>query len=87
MKKLTASELLRRACISAEQNEMDFAECNKEDPEVYAATMDFVRQLRAYRLKRWGKGKFEKLFEMAKAVPIGEILSGPNRPCKDPEAT
>lgn len=72
--KLSASEILRRACISAEQNELSFAESVSNDAKLYEETMDYVRQLRAYRIKRWGRSRLEKQLDAISSVPFTEII-------------
>lgn len=54
--KLPASELLRLACQYATNDQESFLEAiGDTDPEAKADTEDFLKQLRAYRRKRWGK--------------------------------
>lgn len=59
MPKMTASEILLRACNEAEANVLDFLDClsgcnSKEDEATISRDREFLRQLRAYRKKRWG---------------------------------
>jgi hypothetical protein len=53
-KKLPVSELLRLACIYAEQDREAFAMAVGEGQERQEADQ-FIEQVRAYRRKRWGR--------------------------------
>lgn len=73
---MTEDELLRLACVYAEQDReslMSAYEHMKSDPE-YKAAKEFAKRVRAYRLKRWGKSKSEATFDGAKGVSIFELL-------------
>lgn len=65
MKKcLTVDEMLRLACIYAEQDRESYLEAVKDsDPEWAEEARRFLEQLRAYRKKRWGKTKIEGFLE------------------------
>jgi hypothetical protein len=57
-KKLLIDELLRLACIYAECDRKEYLRCvGHIDSGEAAETKEFLKQLRAYRLKRWGKTK------------------------------
>lgn len=79
MAKLKVDELLRLACIYAETDRQEFLDCIahcKEDADTIEETKDFLSQLRAYRLKRWGKTKLEAATERMTAVQVAEIVKG-----------
>lgn len=66
--KLSVSEMLRLACIHAEYDRRDFADCNKKDsPEAIEATA-LADALHKYRMKRWGRTMFEKAVSEADTV-------------------
>ena len=69
MPKLTASELLHRACILAE---MSLA-CDENDV-AFEEELDLLAQLRAYRIKRWGKSKIDSLQDGIERVPMNEFF-------------
>jgi hypothetical protein len=71
--KLSVSELLRLACIYAEDDRQGFADAYAKDTPERAEALDLVRQLRAYRLKRWGKTKLESALESGTPTPVAEI--------------
>lgn len=75
-KKLPVDELLRLACIYAETDQEEHARCiaHTDDEEDKAKTEAFLKQLRAYRLKRWGKTKLEAAMEKMKPVSIEEAM-------------
>lgn len=56
-KKLAVDELLRLACIFAEQDRETFIEAYEKMPNDPARleAEDVLKQIRAYRKKRWGK--------------------------------
>lgn len=75
MKKYATSELLRLACIYAEQDRLGlidaYSGCDSpEDEAMKAEWTEYVKQLRAYRLKRWGKTQFEKIVDEADTVNL-----------------
>ena len=76
--RLPVSELLRRACIYAEQDRSSLIEAmsglnDSEDREFVNEQKSFLRQLRDYRRKRWGKSGEDKLSEMIAQSPEVEI--------------
>lgn len=70
MKKI--SELLRLACLYAEQNREGFIAAHEgmEDDPACVEAKTFLAQLRAYRMKRWGRTKIEKACSEAKAQRV-----------------
>lgn len=58
-KKLPTSELLRLACLYAEQDRQAWLDSiDADDPmwgDMREENQQFLAQLRAYRIKRWGK--------------------------------
>lgn len=71
--KLPVSELLRLACIYAEQDRAGMLRALHDgDPEKNEVRA-FLKQLRAYRLKRWGKTKLEHFIETATEKPVAEF--------------
>ncbi len=74
--KLSVDELLRRACIYAERDQQEYAAAiaHTDSPEGKAEVEAFLRQLRAYRKKRWGKTRLEVAIESAEPVPITEVI-------------
>lgn len=77
MPKLPISELLRLACMFAEQDRKSFIECYGKSPDdpVAVEAREFVEQLHAYRVKRWGKSRHEVVAENAREVTVDQILS------------
>ena len=74
---MTVDEMLRLACIYAERDQCDFLLAIEDADELLEKdTKDFIKKIRAYRLKRWGKTKMERLLEKAKYVKVGK---GPGR--------
>jgi len=81
-KNLSVDELLRRACNYAEQDRVGFLAAMEPcrgggDDELIAETEQFIKQLRAYRRKRWGKSTSDTLDEKLasmEAKPIQEVL-------------
>lgn len=68
MKKLSVSELLRLACIYAEQDRIGLLDayrgCNSpEDVNFKEELTELIKQLRDYRIKRWGKSAIDILDE------------------------
>lgn len=74
-KPLSIDELLRIACIYAERDQQELVAAYKgmEDEEIVIETKAFLAQLRAYRLKRWGKTRLEDAIAKAESVPINQI--------------
>lgn len=54
MKKLTVEELTRRAFIWAEGDRESFSQCWPDGSSEKLEATDMARQLREYRMKRWG---------------------------------
>jgi hypothetical protein len=76
MKKIPVDELLRLACLYAEQDRESFIDAtNGSDPEYAAEQAEFVRQLRAYRLKRWGKTQSEVMLEGCVSRNVAEVIA------------
>lgn len=68
--KLTDDELIRKAFIWAEQDRVSYADCwEKGSLERKEVEAQYV-QLRAYRMKHWGKTKIESVLENAKPVKV-----------------
>ena len=77
MNKLPVSELLRLACIFAEQDREEFLRSYSHipgDPEA-AEAREYLEQLKAYRLKRWGKTRLEGAIEAGTPKTLLEILT------------
>lgn len=75
MVKMTNDEMLRLACIYAEEDRRAFVDCmagctGTEDEALKAETMAFVKKLHAYRVKRWGRTANEANLDGAVTVPI-----------------
>ncbi len=65
MRKRTVSELTRLAFIYAEQDRLGYADAVRQsDPEWYTEAMQLVKEMRAYRMKRWGKSRNDALEEI-----------------------
>lgn len=66
--KFTEDQILRMACLYAEQDRESFLQAYSHMPRDPAAVKAraFLKTLRAYRLKRWGKTKIETELETAK---------------------
>lgn len=78
-KLLPVDELLRLACIYAEDNAREHLRCIAgTDEEEEAKTLAFIEQLHAYRMKRWGKTKLDAVREECKPVPVEEIAKRPD---------
>jgi len=73
---MTDDELLRQACIYAEYDRQSFADAYSKDPNnKYKKEAEaFLRQVRAYRKKRWGKTKLEILCDKAEEVDVSKII-------------
>lgn len=72
--KLPIDELLRLACIYAERDQMEYLNAVHADPEEVAETREYLRQLRAYRLKRWGKTRLEGWIDSAVEITVQDYL-------------
>ncbi len=80
-KNLPVDELLRLACIYAEQDRESIitAYANMpDDPEAVKAG-EFLKQLRVYRRKRWGRTKHEQVLSAGVPTPVSEIAGRPPR--------
>lgn len=83
-KKLTVDEMLRLACCYAERDQeaflaaMDNCRGRAEDDEIIARAEEFIKKVRAYRLKRWGKTRLEALCDDAKPTGIQVVAGRPN---------
>lgn len=80
MKKLPEDELLRLACIYAESDREALVaayEHMPRDPERKRAER-FLKQLRAYRLKRWGQTNLEATMEKMRPVSVADVMGRPN---------
>jgi hypothetical protein len=91
MSKLSVNELLRLACLYAERDQEGFIDAmsdlipdkpgQPEDEDNKAAIRDaeaFVKQIRAYRLKRWARTEADTLREIhegARAVTVYEVAA------------
>lgn len=66
-KKLSTSELLRRACLYAEQDRLGMIDAygNDDSEEEVRKSKAFLKQLQTYRLRRWGKTQMEVMAEEA----------------------
>ncbi len=74
-KKLSISELLRLACIYAEQDRESFIDAMSRcaNDASLAKAKEFLIQLREYRKKRWpGKTAYEELMDGAKEISLEE---------------
>ena len=67
---MKTSELLRKACIYAEQDRLGLIDVYSGNPEepVVADAFQFLKELKAYRIKRWGKTKLEVELEGGKRL-------------------
>jgi len=67
MKKLSVDELTRLAFVWAEQDRAALADCyHGVGPEAQEA-YGHAKQLKEYRLKRWGKTRLEKMIKLTPA--------------------
>ena len=83
-KKYTVDELLRLACIYAQQDRETLAGCCAEDDPAGIEARNLAQQIAAYRLKRWGKTKLESVMETMVNVPVQEFLKrGPTDKNRD----
>ena len=74
MGKLSVSELLRLACVYAESYEEGFADAVGRDTDEGREAVEYVEQLRAYRMKRWGKTKLEAYMDRCESVTPQEAI-------------
>ena len=72
--KLTEDELLRLACIYAEQDRRQLVTAyGGKGPAAKKAKL-LADQLQKYRLKRWGKTQLESLMAKAKEVSVRDVI-------------
>ena len=76
MARLSEDELLRLACIYAEQDRDSFIQAHENMPNDPAAkrARSVLKQLHAYRMRRWGATPLEKDLERAESVPFPEAI-------------
>ena len=76
-KRLKVDELLRLACIYAEQDREEYLRCQPtNDPhyqDIIAETKAFLKQLHAYRMKRWGPSVFEQMMADCRTMTAEEF--------------
>ena len=75
-KRYTVDELLRLACIYAERDRLEYIDSvsHCEDGEKEEAER-FLNELRAYRMKRWGKTKLEAALSQMKPVCVTDLAN------------
>lgn len=78
-KKLTIDEMLRLACIYAENDRIAWlSSIDKCEGEYYekerTETLLFIDAVRTYRIKRWGRTKQDARLQSAKTVNILDLL-------------
>ena len=79
--KVSEEELFRLAFLFAEQDRASFVQCypeNSRDPYCVKARR-LVKQLREYRLRRWGKTRFETEMETAKTINVAQAIKRARR--------
>lgn len=74
-KRIPVDELTRLAFIYAQQDREAMLSCVSESSDEYKKVEELVEQLRNYRLKRWGRTKFECDFDNARSVSVVELLA------------
>ena len=77
--KLSVSELLRLACLYAEQDRRSWLDAMRnctgvEDADVIQKAETFLAQLQEYRVRRWGKTKLEQAWETAVPMSPAEVI-------------
>lgn len=75
MKKLKIDDLIRIAFKIAEDSQRDLVDCFSEKDSQRRIEEDLLKQIHNYRMKKWGKGKLEKMMDKMKPVPITEIAN------------
>lgn len=70
--KLSFDELTRLAFVWAEQDRASLADCWPPGSNERANSKSQYDQLKAYRLKRWGRTKGDELDELQR-IPLSEI--------------
>lgn len=78
---MSVSEMLRLACIYAERDQESYLQAwehctDAEAQRIKKETAAFIKKLRAYRLKRWGKTQLEAICERAAPVSIDKFAAG-----------
>jgi hypothetical protein len=68
-KKYPVDELLRLACVHAEASIETGIQCCLTQEQADAEE-NLLRQLRAYRIKRWGRTKLDEHFDGATETPV-----------------
>lgn len=78
---IPVGELLRLACLYAEQDREAFIEAHKHMPDDPACieAKQFLKRLRAYRRLRWGRAELDALGE-CRAVPVDDLFAPLRRP-------
>lgn len=73
--KFTVSEMLRLACLYAEQDREAFIDASSHMPDdpAYREAVAFLRELRAYRRRRWGRCGPDVLDD-CKSVPVSQVI-------------
>lgn len=83
MKKLSVNELTRLAFVYAEQDRETWLSCAKGEPqEDIERNEKLLKQLKEYRLKRWGKTKLEVVMEEARPITTKELFHDLWKQCK-----
>ena len=70
---MSIDELTRCAFIWAEQDRSSLVQCYDDRDSQKAIHQNQVKQLRAYRLKKWGRTAMEAIEENCKSVPLSKI--------------
>lgn len=73
MKKTQEDELTRMAFLWAEQDRSSLADCWPLGSPERAEAREQAKQLRDYRLQRWGKTKLEGLIERSTPKNISQL--------------
>ena len=80
-KNLLVDELLRLACIYAERDQLEYLDAvSASDPEEARKTRDYLKQLREYRMRKWGRTKLEAWIDNATPVLVSEIRKSYQEP-------
>jgi len=74
MASIPHGELLRLACIYAEQDRIGFIDAYGEDELEAVEATEFLKQLRAYRKKRWGNTQLESAIKGMKVVLVSDLM-------------
>lgn len=73
-KKYPVDELLRLACLHAEASIETGIQCYLTQEQADAEE-NLLQQLRAYRIKRWGKTAVDAAYEGAETVSYVELIA------------